>query len=244
MLNTRTDLRDPILCATPIPRPTSTYTSPTPRPEQRLNTISAALSWPCSRLPVKGKSSRVRPAGCTSRAVTGRNPDVRVAASSVVSASIKDPSRTLQWMVRSRSAKLVGVHWMGASAVRRQFRLPPCSFIQLISFPDVQQYEVLHANCQRECDSRILRSTRHRSPVSCARCRRLKVRCDREYPCGRCSGAGKNDECDYSHSSKASRQSLDGPSNSGKSAWHSRFLTRSHWALLVEDVIQPYVLSV
>lgn len=244
MLNTRTDLRDPILCATPIPRPTSTYTSPTPRPEQRLNTLSAALSWPCSRLPVKGKSWRVRPAGCTSRDVTGRNPDVRGAASSVVSAFIKYSSRNLRWMFRFRSAKLVSVHWMGASAVRRQFRLAS-SLIQLISFPDVQQYEVLQPSCQRECDSRIFSTrTRHRSPVSCARCRRLKVRCDRQYPCGRCSGAGKNDECDYSHSSKASRQSPAGSSNSGKSAWHSRFLTRSHWALLVEDVIQPCVLSV
>lgn len=72
--------------------------------------------------------------------------------------------------------------------------------------------------------------------MSCARCRRLKVRCDREFPCGRCSRAGKNEECDYSHSSKTSRQSLEDTSHSGKSPWHSRFLTRSHWALLVEDV--------
>ncbi|KAL2865780.1 uncharacterized protein BJX67DRAFT_357328 [Aspergillus lucknowensis] len=102
----------------------------------------------------------------------------------------------------------------------------------------VVEYEVLRPDCFKQCNARIPGTrTRNRVPVSCARCRRLKVRCDRILPCGRCSRAGKQGECDYSRSGDATgRQTPDALDHSGKSPFHLRFLTRAHWGPLVDDI--------
>ncbi|KAL1960078.1 hypothetical protein VTO42DRAFT_250 [Malbranchea cinnamomea] len=39
---------------------------------------------------------------------------------------------------------------------------------------------------------------RRRDALSCSRCRRLKVRCDRRLPCGHCSRSKRADQCQYS----------------------------------------------
>ncbi|GAB0137027.1 hypothetical protein EsDP_00005310 [Epichloe bromicola] len=44
---------------------------------------------------------------------------------------------------------------------------------------------------------RIVRK-RKRNCLSCLRCRRLKVKCDKEFPCGRCKSSGSDRECYYS----------------------------------------------
>ena len=41
---------------------------------------------------------------------------------------------------------------------------------------------------------------RQRAHLSCVRCHRLKVKCDRELPCSRCHASGWDRDCSYSHS--------------------------------------------
>lgn len=45
---------------------------------------------------------------------------------------------------------------------------------------------------------RIVRK-RKRNCLSCLRCHRLKVKCDKELPCGRCKASGNGRECYYSY---------------------------------------------
>jgi hypothetical protein len=45
---------------------------------------------------------------------------------------------------------------------------------------------------------RIVRK-RKRNCLSCLRCHRLKVKCDKELPCGRCKSSGNGRECYYSY---------------------------------------------
>lgn len=46
--------------------------------------------------------------------------------------------------------------------------------------------------------ARIVRK-RKRNCLSCLRCHRLKVKCDKELPCGRCKASGNGRECYYSY---------------------------------------------
>lgn len=45
---------------------------------------------------------------------------------------------------------------------------------------------------------RVVRK-RKRNCLSCLRCHRLKVKCDKELPCGRCKSSGNGRECYYSY---------------------------------------------
>lgn len=45
---------------------------------------------------------------------------------------------------------------------------------------------------------RVIRK-RKRNCLSCLRCHRLKVKCDKELPCGRCKSSGNGRECYYSY---------------------------------------------
>ncbi len=47
-------------------------------------------------------------------------------------------------------------------------------------------------------DGRVIRK-RKRNCLSCLRCHRLKVKCDKELPCGRCKSSGNGRECYYSY---------------------------------------------
>ncbi|PHH76058.1 hypothetical protein CDD80_1867 [Ophiocordyceps camponoti-rufipedis] len=50
----------------------------------------------------------------------------------------------------------------------------------------------------RQQQQRIVRK-RKRNCLSCLRCHRLKVKCDKELPCGRCKASGNGRECYYSY---------------------------------------------
>ncbi|KAL3478299.1 hypothetical protein BJX99DRAFT_256624 [Aspergillus californicus] len=75
---------------------------------------------------------------------------------------------------------------------------------------------------------------RNRVPKACSRCRQLKVKCDRQEPCGRCRRAYKGQGCIYPEGSL--------PVNEGrlkkdaiplyKQTFHSGF----HWSVLVENI--------
>lgn len=53
----------------------------------------------------------------------------------------------------------------------------------------------LETACKKQ--ERVVRR-RHRLVISCARCRRLKVKCDRQSPCEHCKKSNHADECVYS----------------------------------------------
>jgi hypothetical protein len=56
----------------------------------------------------------------------------------------------------------------------------------------------LSANAAGPSQPRVVRK-RKRNCLSCLRCHRLKVKCDKELPCGRCKSSGKGRECYYSY---------------------------------------------
>ncbi|KAI1928722.1 hypothetical protein LOZ65_001902 [Ophidiomyces ophidiicola] len=55
---------------------------------------------------------------------------------------------------------------------------------------------------------RVVRK-RHRLAISCSRCRRLKVKCDRQTPCSHCIRSKRTEECTYvSHPSSSAKAKL------------------------------------
>ncbi|KAL2835831.1 hypothetical protein BJY01DRAFT_252337 [Aspergillus pseudoustus] len=79
---------------------------------------------------------------------------------------------------------------------------------------------------------------RVRIPISCARCRRLKVRCDRSHPCSRCIRA--KSACTYSrkegtpHSSETSDVQFDPATRIAQ--WNEKFRSDAHWIRLAFEI--------
>lgn len=88
------------------------------------------------------------------------------------------------------------------------------------------------------------RLRRERAILSCLRCRRHKVRCDRRSPCGRCQKLNKRDQCVYPSSMHdATPMSLEDERIFKHIAtafvdlkWDKRFRNGTHWAGLLRDV--------
>lgn len=86
---------------------------------------------------------------------------------------------------------------------------------------------------------------RDRAILSCIRCRKHKVRCDRRTPCGRCMKNNKESECVY-----AEPPASDSPGNAEKPykslhgiattfidhRWDNRFRNMTHWTGLLREV--------
>lgn len=89
---------------------------------------------------------------------------------------------------------------------------------------------------------------RKRTCLSCFRCHRLKVKCDRRSPCSRCSASGHQKNCCYSYKSHEGDNSLSlftaGGEDTGAAegseqlitAWHARHRGPSHWRELMMKV--------
>jgi hypothetical protein len=88
---------------------------------------------------------------------------------------------------------------------------------------------------------------RRRAHLSCTRCHRLKVRCDKKLPCSRCRGSGWAQQCTYTHrveidpsASDASQDVLCAAANEDPkhiyTSWHSRRRGATHWKTLVSRV--------
>jgi hypothetical protein len=81
---------------------------------------------------------------------------------------------------------------------------------------------------------------RNRNPVSCIRCRRLKVRCDRQQQCHRCTKAkvvcayGRLPEINHDFGRESSADNLSATARFA--AWSGRFRTGTHWINLVREV--------
>ncbi|RDA84771.1 hypothetical protein CP532_1003 [Ophiocordyceps camponoti-leonardi (nom. inval.)] len=61
-----------------------------------------------------------------------------------------------------------------------------------------QQQQQQQTQPKHQHQNRIVRK-RKRNCLSCLRCHRLKVKCDKELPCGRCKASGNGRECYYSY---------------------------------------------
>ncbi|KAJ0418216.1 hypothetical protein BJY00DRAFT_288055 [Aspergillus carlsbadensis] len=85
-----------------------------------------------------------------------------------------------------------------------------------------------------ECPSR----KRRRVPISCARCRQLKVRCDRNHPCSRCTKA--KSVCTYSQEASGTPRSLESDVQfdpaSRLAQWKAKFRSDAHWITLALEV--------
>ncbi|KAG9250711.1 N-terminal binuclear Zn cluster-containing protein [Emericellopsis atlantica] len=95
---------------------------------------------------------------------------------------------------------------------------------------------------------RVVRK-RKRNCLSCLRCHRLKVKCDKELPCGRCKSSGNGRECYYSYNKgpnggKFPCPTVPNPSSgseitkSTQATWHVSHEPRgsSHWRDLMTKI--------
>jgi hypothetical protein len=96
---------------------------------------------------------------------------------------------------------------------------------------------------------RVVRK-RKRNCLSCLRCHRLKVKCDKELPCGRCKSSGNGRECYYSYNKGPNGGKFPCPTvpitqpsgseitKSTQATWHVSHEPRgsSHWKELMTKV--------
>jgi hypothetical protein len=120
------------------------------------------------------------------------------------------------------------------------------------SSPSIElQDDILHSPQLGQCDLAIRANTsravrkRNRACLSCIRCHRNKVRCDKKLPCTRCDASGFKDQCTYTHRATNLNASQDAslPFGSVKEdptdvlvTWHSRHRGSSHWKPLLSRV--------
>lgn len=78
--------------------------------------------------------------------------------------------------------------------------------------------------------------TRHRAILSCLRCRKRKVRCDRQLPCGRCVAVGKEGECVLPGQSPGTTSLSAIATTYFDDSWNQRYRNETHWARLLEEV--------
>lgn len=115
--------------------------------------------------------------------------------------------------------------------------------------PDAEDEDVPTAadEASSSSTSRITRK-RKRNCLSCLRCHRLKVRCDKELPCGRCKTSGNSRECYYSYNKGRNNEgkfpSVSGPMGTRddektiSASWQVQHKVRgsSHWRDLMAKV--------
>ncbi|KAM3513920.1 hypothetical protein MY11210_002457 [Beauveria gryllotalpidicola] len=87
---------------------------------------------------------------------------------------------------------------------------------------------------------------RDRAILSCTRCRRHKVRCDRRTPCGRCMKTNKESECIYADppvpdaaaaAPEKPYKSLHGIATTYiDHRWDNRFRNLTHWTILLQEI--------
>ncbi|OAQ65466.1 C6 transcription factor [Pochonia chlamydosporia 170] len=87
---------------------------------------------------------------------------------------------------------------------------------------------------------------RRRACLSCVRCHRLKVKCDKKEPCTRCRLSGWGKQCEYTHRIESNGEALsNAPSpyvlteedpQVALATWHSRHRGLSHWRNLLSKL--------
>lgn len=98
---------------------------------------------------------------------------------------------------------------------------------------------------ERDQGSKTVRR-RQRAHLSCTRCHRLKVGCDKQLPCSRCRRSGWGRQCTYTHrvENDSSASASDAAPDIGfveskedprdiYTSWHARRRGKTHWKALV-----------
>ncbi|KAL4933785.1 Zn(II)2Cys6 transcription factor [Aspergillus undulatus] len=75
---------------------------------------------------------------------------------------------------------------------------------------------------------------RNRIPKACFRCRQLKVKCDRQQPCGRCLKGDGGKDCRYPTIPAIGHG--DPQQDKTVPVWKQRFHTRLHWSGVLENI--------
>lgn len=114
----------------------------------------------------------------------------------------------------------------------------------LPSIPGLEHQSHLEnkSDVNREQESGVVKQ-RQRAQLSCIRCHRLKVRCDRDLPCSRCRMSGWGKFCEYRYRVETASPSLDadapkiGPDLDGRiKSWHAQRRGATHWGGLLSAV--------
>ncbi len=102
-----------------------------------------------------------------------------------------------------------------------------------------------HLDHSSDAVQKLPQPKRDRAILSCARCRKHKVRCDRRSPCGRCVNVNKQANCTYP-GSNSSTQRANPPENSQtlstialnypRPIGDLRFRSRGHWSTIFHKV--------
>ncbi|KAL2827941.1 hypothetical protein BDW59DRAFT_171085 [Aspergillus cavernicola] len=97
--------------------------------------------------------------------------------------------------------------------------------------------EPIEATSGSATEGLVLDGKRNRLPISCARCRQLKVRCDRNHPCARCKRGEA--ACSYIQPDGSTPKQYLGPPFSAAARvaeWRGKFRSDVHWIRLVKEV--------
>lgn len=91
---------------------------------------------------------------------------------------------------------------------------------------------------------------RQRAQLSCIRCHRLKVRCDRDLPCSRCRASGWGKFCEFRYRTEKANPSLDagaakiGPDPDDRvKSWRAKRRGATHWGDLFSAVSIQFIKS-
>jgi hypothetical protein len=85
------------------------------------------------------------------------------------------------------------------------------------------------------------KARRNRARISCERCHRLKVKCNRQLPCDRCEKSAQAETCTYSRDTQDIVTTTDGTfSVSTKQYkhdwWWNKTRGETHWRILIKQV--------
>jgi hypothetical protein len=89
---------------------------------------------------------------------------------------------------------------------------------------------------------------RNRACLSCTRCHRLKVKCDKQRPCGRCAKSGFMNTCEFTHTAKQSPERSSSSSlvlaNEDPefivASWFLRKRASGYYRALLSGVSEPF----
>lgn len=105
-------------------------------------------------------------------------------------------------------------------------------------------------NATGAIDTTTVVKKRQRAHLSCKRCYRLKVKCDKELPCKRCRLSGWAKHCAYNHRPESDMPSSNIRSHTPKedpnhliASWHAQRRGATHWEELLSRVSTYLLLS-
>lgn len=188
----------------------------------------------CSRCrQLKVRCDRVSP--CCSRCISSKS-----------SCSLAEPQTEEVWV--STSPQPQPPVWTPSDSTSKDFFLsiPSTPFSFLENLPD--SYHECQTQPDVSGDAYVkVKRKRRRACLSCVRCHRLKVKCDKKEPCTRCRLSGFGKQCEYTHrvepetetSSDAASPYVfaDEDTNVALATWHSRHRGLSHWTNLLSTVL-------